>query len=106
MLLRRQRLLFPEAPLLLAGSRLFPRLLRDGRLTEDLLLLLTLLLWSGRRLLEHWGSRGRRKLLRRQRLLLPEAPLLLAGSRLFPRLLRDGRLTEELLLLLRLGSRR
>ena len=91
--------------MLLRGIRLMRR--RPGRWRHrGLSLLLTLLLWSGRRLLENWGSRGRRKLLRRQRLLLPEAPLFLAGSRLFPRLLRDGRLAEVLLLLLRLGNRR
>ena len=75
---------------------------------RDLLLLLTLLLHGGWRLLKLPGKRRHRKLLRRQRLLLPQASLFLAGTRLFSLGLRGRWLPEWLLLLLLfwLSSRR
>ena len=67
---------------------------------RDLLLLLTLLLHGGWRLLKLPGKWRHRKLLRRQRLLLPQTSLLLAGTRLFPLGLRGRWLPKQLLLLL------
>ena len=67
---------------------------------RDLLLLLTLLLQGGWRLLKLPGKRRHRKLLRRQRLLLPQTSLLLAGTRLLSLGLRGRWLPKQLLLLL------
>ena len=62
--------------------------------------MLTVLLRDDWRLLRHPGSWRHRVLLLRQRLLLPQTSLLLAGSRFLSRRFWNGRLPEELLLLL------
>ena len=85
--------------LLLRRMRLLWR--RPGRWRHrELPLLLTLLLRGGWWLPRRPGIWRHRVLLRHQRLLLPQASLLLAGPRFLSRLLREIRLPEELLLLL------
>ena len=64
-LLRRERLLLPQTSLFLAGPRLLSLSLWDGRLSEELLLLLLLWLQSRRWLLSRPGLGHRVLLLHR-----------------------------------------